>query len=278
VDRVVQELRSVREKLVLVVDDNLIGTRPDHIARAKELFRAIIAAGIRKKWICQATINFGDDDELLQLAAGAGCVGAFIGFESLSAEGLTELGKRFNILKGTDPRASIARIHRHGIGIVGSFIIGLDSDTPGVGRRIADAARYYGVDLLNLLFLTPLPGTRLWEQMANQGRIVASVFPHDWRYYTLGYPVARCRQLSWGQLIREMDDGWRAFYAPQRIMRRIADCFCHRRIPLIMLVANLSYRRNYIAGNAAGLALDLSPGTVWEGSDAHRHPRPGLRA
>jgi hypothetical protein len=38
---VVEEFHLIREKHVLVVDDNLVGTRPEHIARAKDLFRAI---------------------------------------------------------------------------------------------------------------------------------------------------------------------------------------------------------------------------------------------
>jgi hypothetical protein len=46
---VVREFQSIREKHVLVVDDNLIGTRSDHIARAKDLFRAMIRADLRKE-------------------------------------------------------------------------------------------------------------------------------------------------------------------------------------------------------------------------------------
>jgi hypothetical protein len=49
----------IREKHVLVVDDNLIGTRPEHIARAKDLFRATAQANLRKEWVAQATVNFG---------------------------------------------------------------------------------------------------------------------------------------------------------------------------------------------------------------------------
>ena len=40
--------------------------------------------------------------------------------------------------------------------VVGSFIIGLDIDEPGIGKHIAEVARQYGVDNLNVLFLTPL--------------------------------------------------------------------------------------------------------------------------
>ncbi|MHC4361143.1 MAG: B12-binding domain-containing radical SAM protein, partial [Planctomycetota bacterium] len=143
---VVQEFQLIHEKRVLVVDDNLIGTRPEHIARAKDLFRALAQANLRKEWIAQATINFADDEELLTLAAKAGCRGVFIGFESLSPEGLQEIGKKFNLLKGRDFRASVRRIQRHNILVVGSFIIGLDIDEPGIGKRIAEVARQYGLD------------------------------------------------------------------------------------------------------------------------------------
>ena len=166
---VVREFQLIQEQRVLVVDDNLIGTRPEHIARAKDLFRALARANLRKEWIAQATINFADDEELLALAAKAGCSGVFIGFESPSPEGLRELGKKFNLLKGRDFRASVRRIQRHNILVAGSFIIGLDIDEPGIGKRIAEAASHYGVDNLNVLFLTPLPGTRLWDQMKAEG-------------------------------------------------------------------------------------------------------------
>ena len=64
IDDVVQELGLVSERAVLVVDDNLIGTRPEHVARAKALFRAMEEADLRKQWIAQVTINFADDEEL----------------------------------------------------------------------------------------------------------------------------------------------------------------------------------------------------------------------
>jgi radical SAM superfamily enzyme YgiQ (UPF0313 family) len=153
----VQEFQSIREKRVLIVDDNLIGTSFKHLTRAKNLFRAMIHAKLRKAWIAQVTINFADDEELLTLAAKAGCKGVFIGFETHTQEGLLELGKKFNLLKNRNFRASVQRIQRHGILVAGSFIIGLDIDEKGIGRRIAKVATQYGVDNLNVLFLTPLP-------------------------------------------------------------------------------------------------------------------------
>jgi radical SAM superfamily enzyme YgiQ (UPF0313 family) len=262
---VVREFQSIREKRVLVVDDNLIGTRPEHIARAKDLFRALAQAHLRKEWVAQATINFADDEELLALAAKAGCSGVFIGFESPSPEGLREYGGKFNLLQGRDIRASVQRIQRHNILVVGSFIIGLDADEPGIGHRIAETARRYGVDNLNVLFLTPLPGTRLWDQMKAQGRIPLGVFPQDWKYYTLTYPVARYSHLSLDGIIQEMAFCDETFYSVPGIFRRVLRSFWHRRQPWISLVGNLSYRGNLRRAAAAYASFRRQWGDRLEG-------------
>jgi radical SAM superfamily enzyme YgiQ (UPF0313 family) len=181
---VIADLRLVPEKRVLFVDDNLIGTSRKHLARTKELLRAMIAADLGKTWICQATINIADDDELLELARQAGCKGVFIGFESPTAEGLIEVHKRYHVQRERDFPASVRRIQRHGITVAGSFIIGLDVDRPGIGRRIAETAAAYHVDFLNVMFLTPLPGTVLWQKMEAEGRIATDRFPGDWKFFT----------------------------------------------------------------------------------------------
>jgi radical SAM superfamily enzyme YgiQ (UPF0313 family) len=240
----VREFLLIREKHVLVVDDNIVGTRLEHIARAKDLFRAMAQANLRKQWIAQASINFADDEGLLALAAKAGCSGVFIGFESPTPEGILKLGKKFNLLKGQDFCASVRRIQRHGILVAGSFIIGLDIDGPGIGKRIAEVASRYGVDILNALFLTPLPGTRLWDQMKSEDRIALDTFPEDWKYYTLTFPVARYKNLSLDGIIAEMIFCDRSFYSMPRILRRVWSSLWQRRQPFINFVGNFSYRNN----------------------------------
>ncbi len=242
---VVREFQLLREKLVLGVDDNLIGTRNEHIARAKDLFRAMAQANLRKQWVAQVSINFADDEELLALAAKAGCCGVFIGFESPIPEGLLELGKKFNLQKGRDFCASVRRIQRYGMIVVGSFIIGLDIDEPGIGKLTAEVAARYGVDNLNTLFLTPLPGTRLWNQMKSEDRIALDMFPEDWKYFTLTFPVARYKNFSLESIIEEMISCNRDFYSMKRILRRVWSSLWQRRQPLISLVGNLSYRSNF---------------------------------
>jgi radical SAM superfamily enzyme YgiQ (UPF0313 family) len=204
----------------------------------------MIRAKLGKQWIAQVTINLADDEELLTLAAKAGCTGVFIGFESPTAEGLREVGKKFNILNGHDFASSVRRIQRHKILVGGSFIMGLDTDEPGIGKRIAEAGTRYGVDLLDTLFLTPLPGTRLWDEMESHGRIAANTFPEDWKYYTLTFPVARYRQFSCEGILREMETCDGTFYSLRNVLRRVWGSFWQGRKPLITLAGNLSYRSN----------------------------------
>jgi len=241
---VVREFRLIQEKRVFVVDDNIIGTAPAHITRAKELFRALAEADLGKQWVAQTTINFADDEELLELAAKAGCIGVFIGFESPTPEGLAEVGKKFNLRKDRDFPASVRRIQKHNMMVVGSFVIGLDVDEEGIGQKVAHAAGRYGVDNLNVLFLTPFPGTRLWDKMEAEERIALGRFPEDWRYYTLTYPVARYRRLSLQGAIDEMIACNRTFYTMPRIIRKLAGDVRRARNPLFSLVSNLSSRRN----------------------------------
>jgi radical SAM superfamily enzyme YgiQ (UPF0313 family) len=244
IEDVVEELKLIKEKWVLVVDDNLIGTSKKHIDNAKELFRAMIQADLGKKWIGQATINMADDEELLQLARDAGCIGVFIGFESPSDEGLAEVRKKFNNRKGRDLRASVRRIQRHGMVVAGSFIIGLDVDKPGIGQRIAEAADHLDLDLLNVQCLTPLPGTDLWETMEAEGRIAANNFPEDWKYYTLTLPVGRYKNLSREDIFREMAICNRHYYSLAHIARRVWRWTIAKRKPLFSLVSNFSNRNN----------------------------------
>jgi radical SAM superfamily enzyme YgiQ (UPF0313 family) len=244
IDHVIREFRQIPEDLVLIVDDNLIGTGTKHIRRAKDLFRAMISADLGKDWVGQATINAANDDELLALAAQAGCKGLFIGFESPRPEGARETGGKHRLCKCHDLREAVRRIQRHGIIVAGSYIIGLDGDEPGVGKLIADTAERIGVDFLNVMFLTPLPGTKLWEEMESQNRVPLDEFPEDWRYYTLTYPVARYAGLTMDEATREMLACSQRFYSYPRMLRRVWRNVWRGQSVRIGLAAGLSYRRN----------------------------------
>lgn len=264
---VIAEFQTIPEKFVLVVDDNLIGTRRDHIARAKELFRAMIEAGLDKRWFCQATINMADDDELLTLARRAGCIGVFVGFESISEDGLIEVHKKYNLQKGRDFPESVRRIQRHHITVAGSFILGLEVDRAGVGHRIAETAEHYGLDFLNVLYLTPLPGTRLWKAVEDEGRLTATDFPGDWQFYTLNHPVTRHAHLGPAEIRAEMQACTEEFYSLRKVLWRVLRNVWRRCEPKLTLAGNFSFRVNGRASREAEAAsARVAPSPVTTGA------------
>lgn len=261
IENVIAEFKIMKEKHILIVDDNLIGTRSDQIAYIKEMFKAMIAAKINKRWIAQVTINMADDDELLKLAAKAGCFGVFIGFESVSKEGLVEIHKRFNMMNNRNIKQSVRRIQKYGINVVGSFIIGLDIDQKDIGHHIAVVANRYGLDALNVMFLTPLPGTELWNKLLAEDRIVANNFPADWKYYTLTFPVARYMHLSWSDMLREKESCYRTFYSYSHILRRVNSSMWHLRNPITTFVSNMLFRINTLTFDRKSyIGFDVSRG------------------
>jgi hypothetical protein len=133
---------------------------------------------------------------------------------------------------------------------MGSFIMGLDADKRGIGQQIADAAHSYGLDLINVLFLTPLPGTRLWDRMKSEGRIAADTFPEDWKFYTLTFPVACYQNLSWSDLFRENEECARSFYSYPRILSRFVRNLVHMHRPLYTLCINIACRHTTLCPKA----------------------------
>ena len=175
------EFKAIPESRVLIVDDNLIGRKPEHIERAKELFRALAEADTGKTWIGQTTVNFADDEDSYDLGRGGRLCGPVHRLRVGYSRGSSRAGQKVGHAVGQKSlSASVGRIRCHNIMVAGSFIMGLDSDRPGVGRLIAEAATEYGVDNMNVLFLTPLPGTQIWKQFKAEGRLSLTDFPEDW--------------------------------------------------------------------------------------------------
>jgi hypothetical protein len=115
---------------------------------------------------------------------------------------------------------------------------------------VARAAEEYGVDAANVLILTPLPGTELYARMKREGRIQSDDYPRDWQYYTLTYPVAEYKNLTWAQLGEEVTRFNDRFYSYPRILRRLLQLARNTHNPrtlLVVLVANLSCRYNYLS-------------------------------
>jgi len=209
VEEVVAEIKSQPDKQWMFVDDNLIANKK----YAKELFRALIP--LRITWGAQASFNMTHDAELLDLYAAAGGQFVFIGFESISAEALKSVGKGGN--RPAEYASGIRELQRRGITIMGSFMFGLDGDDVGVFKRTVDFVNDTKIDLALYNILTPLPGTRLYEEMDRQGRI----HDRDWAHYDACHSVIHPK----GMTSEELQDGWywavRETYKLSNILRRI---------------------------------------------------------
>jgi radical SAM superfamily enzyme YgiQ (UPF0313 family) len=152
----------------------------------------MIDRGLKKRWWMQTSINTADDEELLSLAGRAGCMFALIGFESISDESLTDMKKGVNIKVGVaNYKKVIKAFHGHGMGVIGSFIIGNDNESPQSYRALARFLVAAGVDIVQMFILTPLPGTALMERMKKEERLLAVDFPDDWSRYRLSYVVRK---------------------------------------------------------------------------------------
>ncbi len=222
VDDVVAELASIPERDIILVDDDLNGFSRKARERCLALFRAMAAARLDKQWITQVTINFGDDDELPRLARDAGCAGVFIGLESTDTKSLTLIRK-----DGMSQRRGVAyyhenlaRIRRQGIGVVGSFIIGIDTqDMNTIADEILGFAEDSELDGFNPTILTPLPGTRDYARFDAEHRILFKNYPDDWERYTLAFPVTHHDKISGAGLMRRYLQLLQ-FFRPERIAER----------------------------------------------------------
>jgi len=171
------------------VDDNLISNR----AYARKLLTRL--ADFKFKWFAQASMNIANDPEILSLCQRSGCMGLFIGFESLSEETLRALGHKPN--HPVRYLETVERIHDHGIGIDASFVFGFDTDDEGVFDRTVEFVQRAKIEVAYFSILTPYPGTRLFERMRAEGRLLTE----DWSLYDTGHVVFRPKPFTPDRLL-----------------------------------------------------------------------------
>ena len=187
---VLNELEGIKGEYVAFVDDNLIGYSPENKKRAIELFEGMIQRKLNKKWWMQASINAADDERVIELAAQAGCMFVFIGFETIRRESLKDMKKVINMKIGVENYKKVVNtLHKYGIGVLGAFIIGNDYEAPIYYKELANFMLNSGIDIVQITLLTPLPGTQLMEKMQKEDRLVYQDFPNDWDKYRFSYIV-----------------------------------------------------------------------------------------
>ncbi|MBU1777264.1 MAG: hypothetical protein KJ899_11560, partial [Gammaproteobacteria bacterium] len=120
-----------------------------------------------------------------------------IGFESLDPATIDSMHKSVNLRPNTrNFRDAIKKLHDHGIAIVGCFIFGTEGQTRDAFRRAIDFVLENEIDAVQLSLETPLPGTAFYKQMQEEGRLLLTDYPNDWRHYTIFEPVFRMNGMT----------------------------------------------------------------------------------
>lgn len=78
-------------------------------------------------------------------------------------------------LKDSDTLSLTAELRRHGIKLLGSTIVGLEHHTPENIREEIEHAVAHDTDFHQFMLYTPVPGTPLYFQMVEQGRMLEGI-------------------------------------------------------------------------------------------------------
>jgi len=172
--QIVAELDSLYKtgwrRSVFFVDDNFIGNKRQ---LKEEILPALIEWRKGKRgftFSTEASINLADDPELTRLMVEAGFATVFVGIETPNAGSLDECGKTQNLKR--DLVESVKRLQRAGLQVQGGFIVGFDNDTPSIFNQQFDFIQKSGIVTAMVGMLQAPHGTRLFERMHREHRLV----------------------------------------------------------------------------------------------------------
>jgi radical SAM superfamily enzyme YgiQ (UPF0313 family) len=235
--RDLQDVQSLGSRSVLFMDDNPVANR----AYAKELFRAM--APLEMRWCSQCTIQIAQDPELLDLAADSGCFLLSIGFETIRQSNLSDINK--NWAKAQEYSEMIREIRERGIQIVALIMLGLDDDTPEDFDQTLEFLIRNKVSMAKFHLPIPYPGTRFFDRMDREGRILT----RDWDAYHYGNAVIRPLKMSPETAMAKYWATYEDFFSLRSILRRfLPPTRRNLHISIHYLLANLAFRKLQRAG------------------------------
>jgi radical SAM superfamily enzyme YgiQ (UPF0313 family) len=218
---------------VFFVDDNFIGHKP---YLKKQLLPALIARRRQKGPIAfntQVSINLADDPELISMMVDAGFDTVFVGIETPDNQSLVECSKTQN--RDRDLIADVRRIQRAGLQVQGGFIVGFDHDTPSIFQRQIEFIQNSGIVTAMVGILQAIPGTRLYERLAREGRL---------RGLTSGDNVDGTTNIVSAMSSEVLRDGYRrvlaAIYSPHGYYQRVRTFLREYRAPSIRTPLSLN--------------------------------------
>lgn len=180
-EKIIEELKSQKAaKHIFFVDDNF-AANPE---KTKELLQKIINENLKIEWSTQVRIGSAKDTELISLMKQAGCFVVQIGIESINPESLKDSHKKQTV---DEIVAGIKVFHQYGIKVHGMFVVGFDTDNIKTIKETTKFAIKQKIDSIQIMILTPLPGTDTYEELQKENRLL----PIDWDKYDAHHIVFR---------------------------------------------------------------------------------------
>jgi len=205
---VARMLDAIQGQFIMFWDDDLLSdTR-----YASDLCAAL--KPLKKMWMGQMSLNVARRPQTLKILAESGCVGMFVGLESLNQDSLKSVDKRNRVETYED---LIRRVQDHGIDIHAGFVVGMDYDDVSTFERTVEWANKMGISGGIWRILTPYPGTRLFDELDAAGRLLTK----DWTYYDGENVVHRPASMSVEQLYWGHKWAKRQFYSFRSIGERM---------------------------------------------------------
>lgn len=212
IDDVINEIKSLPKRQLTFADDNLTANKK----YAHELMDRLMP--LKVSWMCQASLDICEDSTLLTKMAKAGCTSILLGIESLDDASLHEAGKHQNKIEKYEQ--GIQTIHDHGIHVIGSFIVGFDTDTLDGFDKIYNFTVKNGITMISLNVLTSYPGTDLYDRMLEDGRI------NDIDTDMLGiYPTMRYNKVSQSEMFRKFFVTLEKMYSYPTVLKKAKRTF-----------------------------------------------------
>ncbi|MEN6436058.1 MAG: B12-binding domain-containing radical SAM protein [Anaerolineaceae bacterium] len=221
---------------IFFVDDNFIGNK--RILK-EEILPALIEWHKNKtgcQFITEASVNLADDEELMKLMVEAGFKSVFVGIETPSEEGLTECQKTQN--KNRDLVQTVKEMQHAGLQVMGGFIVGFDSDNESIFKRQIEFIQQSGIVTAMVGLLQAPIGTKLYQRLQTEGRIVSDMSGDNADGTTNIIPKMDLVSLKDGyfEILREI-------YSPKLFYERVANCLASYQpaVQAVQLEANEIY-------------------------------------
>ncbi|MDR2156870.1 MAG: B12-binding domain-containing radical SAM protein [Clostridiales Family XIII bacterium] len=209
---VAETIRGMPQKLFFFSDDNLFADTE----QIDMLLNAI--APLKRHWACQISIDVAQNADRLKRMADSGCIMAIVGFESLNAENLRQMGKNANLR--SDYEVAIQNIRAAGIMIFGTFVLGYDADTKDAAEEILRFALRHRFAVANFNPLIPTPGTALYGRLKSENRLLYEAWWND-PAYKYGDSAFVPRSMTPQELADSCKTARYRFYSLRNILRRM---------------------------------------------------------